>query len=125
MAISLVAIAVLTPHATMLLLVPAIILLGAGIGQCWPFVAQRVMEGAKAGDETVAASAVPTAQQLGVALGAAIAGLIANASGLSNAADQGMMQAAAWVPGSFAVSAILAVLTGLRMRRLRKAMGRA
>jgi predicted MFS family arabinose efflux permease len=120
MGVSLTAIALLTPHAATLLLVPAIVLLGIGIGQCWPFVAQRVMAGAKAGDEAVAASSVPTIQQMGFALGAALAGLAANASGLSaGTADAGMVQAAFWVPASFVVSAALALLAGLRLRHLR------
>jgi hypothetical protein len=108
------------PTASAWLLVPAIAALGAGIGQCWPFVAHRIMDGAKAGNEVVAASSVPTVQQMGLAFGAAIAGLIANASGLSAAIpDEGMARAAFWVPASFVVSAMLAFLAGLRLRSLR------
>ena len=122
MGISLMAIGLLTPHSATLLLLPAIVLLGMGIGQCWPFVAHRVMGGAKAGEETIAASSVPTMQQMGVALGAAVAGLVANASGLSTGtADEGMLRAAFWVPASFVGWAILAFLAGLRLFHLRKA----
>jgi MFS family permease len=121
MGVSLMAIALLTPHPATLVLIPAIVLLGVGIGQCWPFVAHRVMGGAKAGDEAVAASSVPTIQQMGVALGAAVAGLVANASGLSaGIADGGIIRAAFWVPASFVVPATLALLVGLRLCRLRK-----
>jgi MFS family permease len=121
MGVSLMMIGLLTPHSAAWLLIPAIALLGAGIGQCWPFVGHRIMEGAKAGDETVAASSVPTVQQTGFALGAALAGLVANASGLSAAiADEAMVRAAFWVPASFVVPAILAVVMGLRLRDLRK-----
>jgi MFS family permease len=121
MAVSLIAIAALTPHSTLLLVVPAIALLGIGIGQCWPFVAQRIMESAKAGDETVAASSVPTIQQMGFALGAAIAGLVGNAAGLAIAnSNEAMVRAASWVPGSFVVSAILATSMGLLLHRLRE-----
>jgi predicted MFS family arabinose efflux permease len=121
MAISLMAIAWLTPQPRTLLLVPAIVLLGIGIGQCWPLVAQRIMGGAKAGDEAIAASAVPTVMQMGFALGAAFAGLVANASGLAaGLADEGMQRGAFWVPASFVVSATLAFLAGLRLCRLRE-----
>jgi MFS family permease len=121
MGVSLTAIARLTPQPTTLLLVAAIVLLGSGIGQCWPLVAHRVMAGAKPGEEAIAASSVPTVQQMGVALGAAVAGLVANASGLSAAiADQEMVRAAFWVPASFVVSAILAFLTALRLCQLRE-----
>jgi MFS family permease len=122
MAVSLMAIAWLTPGPHTLLLIPAIVLLGIGIGQCWPFVAQRVMAGANAGEEAIAASSVPTVQQTGFALGAALAGLVANASGLeAGIADAGMLRAAFWVPASFVVAAVLAILAGLRLRRLRQA----
>ena len=121
MGVSLMAIALLTPRSATLLLIPAIVLLGIGIGQCWPFVAQRVMAGAKAGEEAIAASSVPTVQQMGFALGAALAGLVANASGLAaGVADEGMMRAAFWVPASFVVSAMLAFVAGLRLRHLRQ-----
>jgi hypothetical protein len=123
MGVSLLAIAWLTPQSHTLLLVPAIVLLGIGIGQCWPFVAQRVMAGAKAGEEAIAASSVPTVQQTGFALGAALAGLVANASGLAGTADEGMVRAAFWVPASFVVAAALAMLAALRLCRLRQPEG--
>ena len=125
MGVSLAAIAVLLPGSTALALVPAIALLGIGIGQSWPFVAHRIMEGAKAGDEVIAASSVPTVQQMGFALGAALAGLAANASGLSAAIpDAGMLRAASFVPASFMLSAVLAVAMGLRLNHLRKQRAR-
>ena len=119
MGVSLMAIGLFMPHAAIWLLLPAIVLLGMGIGQCWPFVAHRVMGGANAGEEIIAASSVPTIQQMGFALGAAVAGLVANASGLSaGMADAGIVRAAFWVPASFTVSAILAFLAGLRLCHL-------
>jgi predicted MFS family arabinose efflux permease len=123
MGVSLMAIALLLPipgSAATLALVPAIVALGMGIGQCWPFVAHRIMSGAKAGDEVVAASSVPTVQQTGFALGAALAGVVANASGSAGIADDGMMQMAFWVPASFVVPAAIACLASLRLRHLRK-----
>ncbi len=79
------------------------------------------MSGAKAGDEVVAASSVPTVQQTGFALGAALAGVVANASGFSaGVADDSMMQVAFWVPASFVVPAAIACLASLRLHHLRK-----
>jgi MFS family permease len=122
MGIGLIAMALLLPSsAASLALIPAIVALGMGMGQCWPFVAQRIMSGAKAGDEVVAASAVPTVQQTGFALGAALASLVANASGFSTGvADDIIVQAAFWVPASFVVPAAIACLASLRLRQLRK-----
>jgi MFS family permease len=119
MGIGLMAMALLMSGSSIVLLVPAIVVLGIGIGLCWPFVAHCVMSGAKTGDEAAAAAAVPTIQQMGFALGAAIAGMIANASGLgAGIADEGMIRAAFWVPASFVVSAAAACLASLRLRRL-------
>jgi MFS family permease len=118
MAIGLIGIALLMPASTSPALYLVIAVVGIGIGQCWAFVAHQVMSGARAGDETVAASSVPTMQQIGFALGAALAGLAANVSGLAHeAAGEGMAQAAFWVPASFVVPAVLACLASLRLRR--------
>jgi MFS family permease len=119
MGVSLTALALLTPGSAALPIIPAIVLLGVGIGQCWPFVAHRVMAGAQAGDETVAASSVPTVQQVGLALGAATAGVIASASGLSvDLTNTDVMNAAFWVPANFIVFAALACVAALRLVRL-------
>ncbi len=95
---------------------PAIALVGAGIGACWAFIAQRVMSGARKGEENLAASSLATVQQTGFALGAALAGLAANAAGLSaglNRAD--IAEAAFWVPTSFVLAALAAVVAGVRL----------
>jgi MFS family permease len=119
MGAALMAIAVLTPRPGVLLLILAVVALGVGIGQCWPLVAQRVMSGAKRGEETIAASSVPTVQQMGFALGASLAGLVANLAGLSaEIPDAGMASVAFWVPVAFVVPAVLACAASLRLRRL-------
>jgi MFS family permease len=98
---------------------PAIVLIGLGIGSCWAFIAQRVMRSARAGDEDVAASSVATVQSTGYALGAAVAGLVANASGFSTVIDaDGIGRAAFWVPVSFSAAAIAAAVVGVRLRTL-------
>src|SRR4051812_7105126 len=122
MGTGLMAIALIVPSPVPTLAVlPAIVALGIGIGQCWPFVAHQIMSRAKMGDEVVAASSVPTVQQTGFALGAALAGVVANVSGFSNAAaDASLMQQAFWVPACFVVPAALACLASLRLRHLRR-----
>lgn len=122
MGLALMALALLLPGSmATLALVPVIIALGMGIGQCWPFVAHRIMSGAKAGDEAVTASSVPTVQQTGFALGAALAGVVANSGGLvAGLADDGMAHMAFWVPASFVVPAAIACLASLRLRGLSK-----
>lgn len=118
MALALFGLAGLMTLKPFLLTLLPIILLGMGIGSSWAFAAQRVMSGARKGDETAAASSVATVQQAGTALGAAVAGLIANLAGLSGGltvAD--VMTATYWVPGCFVIVALLATLAGLRLVR--------
>lgn len=116
MALALFGLATLMSLRPFALVFPAIVLLGAGIGCCWAFTAQRVMSGAQKGDEIVAASSVATVQQTGFALGAALAGLVANSAGLSaGLGAAGVAEASFWVPASFVLPALAAAYAGLRL----------
>jgi MFS family permease len=117
MGVSLVAAGLLAGfHA--LLLCAAILGIGTGIGVCWAFVAQRIMSGARKGEEAVAAAAVPTTQQMGFALGAALSGLAANAAGFAVDLPREVMAEVAFiVPVSLAASAALGALVALRLNR--------
>jgi drug/metabolite transporter (DMT)-like permease len=118
MAAGLLGVALLMPLDPALLVFPAIALTGGGIGACWPFIAQRVMAGARTGEEDTAASSVATVQQTGFALGAALAGLVANAAGLSAGLNRtDVASTALWVPTSFVVAAIAATIMGHRLAR--------
>ncbi len=112
MGAGLLGIAVLTPLGSAAALFPAIALVGAGVGACWAFTARRVMVGARPGEGDVAASSVATVQQTGFALGAAIAGLVANAAGFSALSKSGIADAALWVPTSFIAAAAGAAIVG-------------
>jgi MFS family permease len=98
----------------------AILMVGLGIGMCWAFVAQRVMGGAVREEATIAASAMPTVQQVGLALGGAAAGLIANMAGISGGDIDGVAEAAFWVPASFTGAALAAGGMGLWLAVLAK-----
>jgi predicted MFS family arabinose efflux permease len=116
MVLGLVGVSLLMPVEPAPLVLPAIVVTGGGIGCCWAFIAQRVMTGARPGEEDIAASSVATVQQAGFALGAALAGMVANAAGLaSGLARADLANAAFWVPTSFTVAALLAVVAGLRL----------
>ena len=121
MGLGLAGMALFARHGPITWLVGAIALLGIGIGQCWPLIAHHIMESAKGSNAVVAASSVPTVQQMGFAIGAALAGLIANTSGLSVAPDDGMLRAAFFVPAAFVVPAALGVLVGWRLKYVRSA----
>jgi len=106
-------------------LIPAIALIGIGIGASWAFIAQRVMRGAKSGEESVAAASVATVQQVGIALGAAFAGLIANAGGLVDGLHTNSLRRAAfWVPMLFVAAPLAAATVGMRLNRVTERSGR-
>ena len=105
----------MAPGPVLALILP-IVLIGIGIGSAWAFVLQRVMNGAKGGEENIAAASVATVQQAGIALGAAVAGLVANASGLDNGLDPGsMLRASLWVPLALVAAPLAASAIGVRL----------
>jgi MFS family permease len=118
-AAGLLTLAAVMPSGPIEVLFPGIVLVGLGIGSCWAFIAQRVMKSARVGDEDVAASSVATVQSTGYALGAAVAGLVANATGFSTMIEAGGVgRAAFWVPVSFSFAALAAGIVGIRLRTL-------
>ena len=97
-----------------------IFLIGIGIGVCWAFIAQRIMTGAKHGEENIAAASVATVQQAGIAFGAAVAGLVANASGLGDGLHtSSVLRAAFWVPMAFVAAPLAASMIGRRLVTLK------
>jgi hypothetical protein len=60
-------------------------LVGLGLGCSNLHVTAATMRHAKSGEETLTASSIPTIRSLGIAFGAAAAGLIANGAGLTDA----------------------------------------
>lgn len=112
--------AFLMPLSPAPIVFPAIALTGGGMGCCWAFIAQRVMSGARAGEGDIAASSVITVQQAGFALGAALAGMVANAAGLSAGLSRSDVASAAfWVPTSFVLAALFALSMGIRLMHRR------
>ena len=108
----------MAPGPVAALILP-IVSIGAGIGAAWAFVLQRVMSGAKSGEENIAAASVATVQQAGIALGAAIAALVANASGLDNGLDPGsVLRASRWVPLALVAAPLAAGAIGVRLNLL-------
>jgi len=105
----------MAPGPVTALILP-IVLIGVGIGAAWAFVLQRVMIGAKNGEENIAAASAATVQQAGIALGAAIAGLVANASGLDDGLDPGsILRASFWVPLALVAAPLAASVIGVRL----------
>ena len=82
---------------------------GAGVGIGWPHLLTQVLTLAPQGEEGVASAAITTVQLYGMALGAAAAGLVVNAAGLTYpGGSAGAASAAAWLFASFALAPLLA-----------------
>jgi hypothetical protein len=60
-------------------------IVGIGLGCCNLHVTAAAMRHAKVGEETLTATSIPTVRSLGIAFGAAAAGVIANGAGLTDA----------------------------------------
>lgn len=71
------------PNGSVPLILACALLQGGGFGIAWPFVSRMVVAAAIPAESTVASSSVPAMQRLGYAVGAAGAGIIANAFGFS------------------------------------------
>jgi MFS family permease len=96
----------------------AIAITGIGIGMTNVLMTAFGMAAARAGEESVTASSMPTIRSLGVAFGAAIAGLIANAVGLSAGTEPATVaRVSVWVIGLTVVPPTLAALFALRSTR--------
>ncbi|MCC3303930.1 MFS transporter [Sneathiella sp. HT1-7] len=70
---------------------------GGGFGMAWTFILRRAIRVAPTDEHERVASAIPTLQRLGFALGAAYAGILANAAGLTEQADSSVMIVVAWL----------------------------
>jgi MFS family permease len=120
MSVGLLGVAVVMAPGPVAALPLPISLIGTGIGVSWAFIAQDIMTGAKDGEENIAAASVATVQQAGIAFGAAIAGLVANFSGLGDDLHpSSVFRAAFWVPMAFVAAPLAASIIGMRLVALR------
>jgi len=96
---------------------------GLGIGMANLHLTSMTMRLAEPGHEILTASSIPTVRSLGISLGAAAAGLVANAAGMGQGIDpETVRRAVLWVYGlatlcpavSFALALLLLRMTGRR-----------
>ncbi|MGK9232604.1 MFS transporter [Inquilinus limosus] len=93
------------------------VLIGAGFGISWAFLSQAVMEAARPGERDAASALLPTLQSGGYAIGAAVAGLIANEAGMAAAlTPEAIIPAASWVFGIAALLGMLGFLASFGVR---------
>ncbi len=93
-----------------------IFLMGFGIGMGWAHLVTHVLYLAPAGETDKASAAITTMQALGAAFGAALAGIIANSTGLVEPGGVvGALTSARWLYGLLALPAALAILLAIRL----------
>ncbi len=89
---------------------------GAGVGICWPHLVTRVLTWAPPRETGTASAAITTVQLYGMAVGAAVAGLLANAAGLTHpGGTAGAQSAAVWLFATFALAPAVAALLARRI----------
>jgi MFS family permease len=108
-----------------LALIPCQVLIGIGFGVSWSFLSQAIMEGARPGERDSASGILNAVLSSGYALGAAIAGLVANTAGFAPTAGA----EAIVVPVTVAIAVgigigLPAILAGFGVRLPPSASGR-
>ena len=96
----------------------AMALIGAGFGVSWAFLSKTIIGGLPEAERPLGSSAVPTAQMIGGAFGAAGASALAGALGFAEGVDRVSGPAAgAWLFGAFVPLAALGVLAAWQVGR--------
>ena len=103
------------PWGPLWLIVAAAFFGTAGFGMMWGYIIQRVVAHAGHEDRDRAGSLLPSAQQTGFALGAALAGIIANGLGFERMTrTEGFRTAAFWLFAGFVPPTLLGCLIAWR-----------
>ena len=107
------------PVGPLPLLALFVMLMGGGMGACWAFVTRRIMAAAEPGEEDVTASAAPVVQMVGMASGAALAGVVANGLGAGQALSVATAEAVAfWAQAGFIPVMIAGIFLAFRLAAL-------
>jgi MFS family permease len=94
------------------------VVLGSGYGLSWSLATRRILAALPAEDRAVGASAAPTTQMIGGAVGAAAAGAVANLLGLTRSFTQ--VRAALdgpWLFAAFTPLALIGLAAAVRLTR--------
>jgi MFS family permease len=87
----------------------ALLFLGAGIGISWSHVSARLLNSAPKGEGDLTSAAISMVQLFASGFGAAVAGVIVNAAGLTADGVAPKIDAANWLYGLFALAPLLAI----------------
>jgi MFS family permease len=93
------------------------LMMGFGVGLGWAHLVTKVLQLVQNSEQDKASAAISTVQSLGSAFGAAIAGVIANSTGLVHPGGiAGDIAAAHWLYAAMALPGIVTVITALSLR---------
>ncbi len=105
------------PNGPVALIVIGALMMGGGFGAAFAFMTRRAIALVDKSERERIASAIPTMQRLGYALGAAYAGIIANASGMASDPGEASARLAAFsifalalIPGVIGLAAMVRFL---------------
>lgn len=96
----------------------AMAMIGLGVGMTWPHLLTRIFKRADAADQNLASASLTTVQLFTTAMGAALAGMVANLAGLSNPGGvSGIASAALWLFVVFASMSTIALISAITLIR--------
>ena len=96
----------------------ALLAIGLGTGMAWPHLLTGVLKAAEPNEQELAAASITTIQLFATAIGAALAGMVANAGGLIDPGGvPGTANAARWLFWVFAFAPLLCVVTARRVAK--------
>ncbi len=106
-------------QASLAMAITAVTVQGCGFGLSWSLITARILGSLAPEDRAIGASAAPTSQIIGGAVGAAAAGALANLLGLAHG---GFTPAAAhagepWLFGAFVLPAAVGLMAAMRLTR--------
>ena len=106
------------PHGPVLGIALCALITGCGFGMMFAFVVRAVVQNAPQSERDVTSSAIPTVQQIGMAIGASIVGIIANGVGLGLDVSASVARdAASWVFLGFLPALLVLCLAGFQLAR--------
>ncbi|MDP3896039.1 MAG: MFS transporter [Mesorhizobium sp.] len=106
------------PLGSIPLILVCALLQGGGFGIAWPFVTRMIVASARPSESTVASSAVPAMQRIGYAVGAAGAGIIANASGFAHGlSGETARGVASWLFLAFLPLSVIGCMAAIALTR--------
>ena len=110
------------PYGPVWMIVAGAILLGGGFGAAFAFMTRRATQLASADEKDRVASAIPTTQRLGYAIGAAYSGIVANGSGFSATGKlEAIQHSALMLFGLSLIPAVIGIAAMAKFLRLKAA----